>query len=99
MRELGNHPLVGEARGMGLIATLEIVRDKATKEPFDPSLGVAAYAGKRAQAHGVITRALGDTVNLCPPMIITAAQIEDLLARIKLSLDDTLGWLKETGLK
>lgn len=99
MRELGNHPLIGEARGTGLIATLEVVRDKATKEPFDPSLGVAAYAGKRAQAHGVITRALGDTVNLCPPMIITAAQIEDLLARIKLSLDDTLAWLKDNGLK
>ena len=99
MRELGKHPLVGEARGMGLIATLEIVRDKATKEAFDPSLGVAAYAGKRAQAHGVITRALGETVNLCPPMIITAAQIEDMLARIKLSLDDTLAWLKDIGLK
>jgi len=93
MRELGEHPLVGEARGMGLIATLELVRDRSTKEPFDPTLGVAAYAGKRAQSHGVITRALGDTINLCPPMIITAGQIEDLLSRIKLSLDDTLAWL------
>ena len=54
---------------------------------------MAAYAGKRAQSHGVITRALGDTINLCPPMIITAEQIEDLLSRIKLSLDDTLAWL------
>jgi 4-aminobutyrate--pyruvate transaminase len=93
MRELGEHPLVGEARGMGLIATLELVKDRCTKEPFDPTLGVAAYAGKRAQSHGVITRALGDTINLCPPMIITAGQIEDLLSRIKLSLDDTLAWL------
>jgi len=93
MRELGEHPLVGEARGMGLIATLELVRDRSTKAPFDPTLGVAAYAGKRAQSHGVITRALGDTINLCPPMIITAGQIEDLLSRIKLSLDDTLAWL------
>ncbi|WP_424629872.1 aspartate aminotransferase family protein [Bradyrhizobium sp. SYSU BS000235] len=99
MRELGNHPLIGEARGTGLIATLEVVRDKGTKEPFDPSLGVALYAGKRAQANGVITRALGDTVNLCPPLIITAAQIEDLLGRIKLSLDETLAWLKNSGLK
>ncbi|MEH2512833.1 4-aminobutyrate--pyruvate transaminase [Nitrobacteraceae bacterium AZCC 1564] len=99
MRELRNHPLIGEARGTGLIATLEVVRDKATKEPFDLSQGVAAYAGKRAQANGVITRALGDTVNLCPPLIITAAQIEDLLARIKLSLDETLAWVKDIGLK
>jgi 4-aminobutyrate---pyruvate transaminase len=95
MRELGEHPLVGEARGMGLIATLELVKDKVSKESFDPALGVATHAGKRAQSHGVITRALGDTVNLCPPMIITAQQIEDLLSRIKRSLDDTLVWLRE----
>jgi 4-aminobutyrate---pyruvate transaminase len=94
LRALGSHPLVGEARGMGLIGTLELVRDKATKEPFDPALGVAAYAGRRAQAHGVITRALGDTVNLCPPLIITAEQIDDLIGRIANALDDTQKWLE-----
>lgn len=93
LRALGAHPLVGEARGRGLIGTLELVRDKATKEPFDPSLGVAAHAGRRAQAHGVITRALGDTINLCPPLIITEAQIDDLFDRIGRSLDDTLAWV------
>ncbi len=93
LRQLGTHPLVGEARGMGLIGTLELVRDKNTREPFDPAWGVAAYAGKRAQSHGVITRALGDTVNLCPPLIITEAQIDDLMGRIKLALDDTQAWL------
>ena len=96
LRALGSHPLVGEARGMGLIGTLELVRDKATKEPFDPALGVAAYAGRRAQAHGVITRALGDTVNLCPPLIITAEQIDDLIGRIASALDDTQKW-REAG--
>ncbi len=93
LRALARHPLVGEARGTGLIGTLELVSDKATRTPFDPALGVAAYAGRRAQAHGVITRALGDTVNLCPPLIITEAQIEDLLGRIALALDDTQAWV------
>jgi adenosylmethionine-8-amino-7-oxononanoate aminotransferase len=46
-------------------------------------------------SHSDGTRVLGDTV--CPPMIITAAQIEDLLARIKLSLDDTQAWLLNNG--
>src|SRR6185436_7114720 len=97
LRRLGEHPLVGEARGRGLIGTLELVRDKRTKEPFDPARGVAIHAGRRAQAHGVITRALGDTVNLCPPLIITAEQIVDLAARIERALDDTHRWVIETG--
>ena len=95
LREFASHPLVGDARGMGLIGTMELVRDKATKEPFDPKLGVAIHAGKRAQAHGVITRALGDTVNLCPPLIITEREIDDLFDRIGLALDDTSEWLAQ----
>ncbi|WP_407525925.1 aspartate aminotransferase family protein [Methylobacterium oryzisoli] len=94
LRRLGEHPLVGEARGMGLIGTLELVADKASREPFDPAWGVAAYAGRRAQAHGVITRALGDTVNLCPPLIITADEIADLMGRIGAALDDTWQWVQ-----
>jgi 4-aminobutyrate--pyruvate transaminase len=95
LRASADHPLVGEARGMGLIGTLELVADKATREPFDPSRGVAIHAGRRARAHGVITRALGDTVNLCPPLIITAAQIEDLMRRIGRALDETWAWLQQ----
>lgn len=94
LRALGDHPLVGEARGRGLIGTLELVGDKATREPFDPARGVAPYAGRRAQAHGVITRALGDTVNLCPPLIITEPQIDDLFDGIARALDDTHAWVE-----
>ncbi|MFI4994245.1 MAG: aspartate aminotransferase family protein [Hyphomicrobiales bacterium] len=92
---LGEHELVGEARGTGLIGTLELVKDKQTRENFDPAMGVALYVGKRAQAHGVITRGMGDNLNLCPPLIITERQIDDLMARIKLALDDTLDWLRK----
>lgn len=95
LQAFADHPLVGEARGMGLIGTLELVADKATREPFDPGRGVAIHAGKRAQAHGVITRALGDTVNFCPPLIITAAQLEDLMARVRVALDETQAWLAQ----
>lgn len=94
LRELGEHKLVGEARGKGLVGALELVEDKATRKNFDPAAGVAAYVGERAQAHGVLTRCLGDSVNLCPPLIITEAEIADLMGRIKLALDDTLVWVE-----
>lgn len=92
--ELGQHPLVGEARGSGLIAALEVVANKETKESFAPSEGVASYAGNCALKHGVITRALGDTVNFCPPLIITRAQIGELFDGTQRALDDTLEWRK-----
>jgi 4-aminobutyrate--pyruvate transaminase len=92
--ELGRHPLVGEARGAGLLAAVELVADKASREPFAPSEGVAAYAGTRALSHGLITRALGDTVNFCPPLIVTRAQIDEMFDAAKRALDDTLAWRK-----
>jgi 4-aminobutyrate--pyruvate transaminase len=94
LKKLGQHPLVGEARGKGLVGALELVEDKATRKSFDPAAGVAAYVGQRAQAHGVLTRCLGDNVNLCPSLIITEAQIAELMGRIKLALDDTLKWVE-----
>jgi len=66
LKKLGQHPLVGEARGKGLVGALELVEDKATRKSFDPVASVAPYVGARAQAHGVTTRCLGDNVNLCP---------------------------------
>ncbi|MGT2473829.1 aspartate aminotransferase family protein [Paraburkholderia steynii] len=92
--ELGRHPLVGEARGAGLLAAVELVADKASREPFAPSEGVAAHAGTRALSHGLITRALGDTVNFCPPLIVTRAQIDEMFDAAKHALDDTLAWRK-----
>jgi 4-aminobutyrate--pyruvate transaminase len=91
---LGRHPLVGEARGAGLLAAVELVADKESKEPFAPSEGVAAYAGARALSHGLITRALGDTVNFCPPLIVSHAQIDEIFDAAKRALDDTLAWRK-----
>jgi 4-aminobutyrate--pyruvate transaminase len=94
LADLGSHPLVGEARGAGLIGAVEVVANKETKEPFPPSEGVATYAGTRALTYGVITRALGDTFNFCPPLIITHDQIDQLFDASKKALDDTLAWRK-----
>lgn len=98
LRGLGEHPLVGEARGVGLLGGLELVKDKATREPFQPSDGVGFYAARRAQAHGVITRGMGDTLGFCPPLIIRESEIDDMLARVAKALDDTRAWLRERRL-
>jgi 4-aminobutyrate---pyruvate transaminase len=98
LRALADHPLVGNARGRGLIGTLELVRNKETKEPFNPTNGVAIHAGKRAQAHGVVTRAMGDNYSLCPPLIITEAQINDMFDRSEKALDDTYTWARANNL-
>jgi 4-aminobutyrate---pyruvate transaminase len=98
LADLGRHPLVGNARGMGLIGAAELVADKATKASFPVSAAVAGYAGQRALSYGVITRALGDNVNLCPPLIIQPEQIDVMFDGIRAALDDTLAWVKSSGI-
>jgi 4-aminobutyrate---pyruvate transaminase len=96
LAQLADHPLVGEARGMGLIGAVEVVADRQSKAPFPITAGVAAYAGKCALSHGVITRALGDTVNMCPPLIIEKPHIDALFDGIRAALDDTLEWVRRS---
>lgn len=90
LRELADHPLVGEARGIGLIGGVELVANKETKAPFDPNRGAGAYLVKHAQAHGLIVRAMGDVIGICPPLIIREDEIDVLFERLGLALDDTL---------
>lgn len=94
LRALLDHPLVGEARGVGLVGALELVADKESHAPFAPAQGVGGYTIKRMQANGVIGRAMGDTVAFSPPLIITKAEIDDMLARTTRALDEVEAWLK-----
>ncbi len=72
LRRFAGHELVGEVRGLGLIGALELSEDKVAHKPFDPQRGVGAYFVRRAQAHGLITRALGgDIIAFSPPLIIS----------------------------
>jgi 4-aminobutyrate---pyruvate transaminase len=97
LRRFADHPLVGEVRGIGLIAAVELVADKASKTSFDPLGKVGAYFAARAQAHGVIFRNLGDTIACCPPMIINEAEIDEILAAFGKALDETAAWVSEEG--
>jgi len=81
------HPLVGEARGIGLIGALELVADKRTKAPFDPKLGIGARVVAKAQDNGVILRAMGDAVAFAPPLVISESEIAEMFARFAAALD------------
>ncbi|MCC6303955.1 MAG: aminotransferase class III-fold pyridoxal phosphate-dependent enzyme [Rhodobacteraceae bacterium] len=91
---LGDHPLVGEARGLGLIGAVELVEDKAARRNFDAARKVGPRLMALAAGHGLIVRALpNDAVAFCPPLIITAAQIDDMFDRFGRALDDLAGEL------
>ena len=87
---LASHPLVGEVRGKGLLAGVELVANKDTKKAFDPKYGVGKYCADRAEEHGLIIRAIGDTIAFCPPLIITESEIKLMISRFNAALDDTL---------
>jgi 4-aminobutyrate---pyruvate transaminase len=99
LNRLGKHPLVGEARGLGLMGGIELVADKRTKRAFDPKAGVAAQCVAAAQAEGLIVRALaGDTISLCPPLIISVQELDLLFERLGRALDKTLAWVNSERL-
>jgi 4-aminobutyrate--pyruvate transaminase len=96
---LGSHPLVGEARGMGLIGGVELVADKRSKRSFDPTRTVGARVVRFAEEEGLIVRAvLGDVLTLSPPLIISPAEIDELFDRLMRALDKTLEWAKRERL-
>ena len=83
--------LVGEARSVGLIAGVELVRNKATREPFDAAVKAAAQVVQRCLAHGLILRPLpGDVIGICPPLIITGEEIDMLFDRLEQALDESV---------
>ena len=92
-KALGDHPLVGEARGIGLIGAVELVADRKTKRSFEAKAGVGARCVAFAQEEGLLTRAVaGDNIALCPPLIISPEEIDDMFAKLKRALDRTLDW-------
>ena len=93
MDKLKSHPLVGEVRYMGLVGAVELVRDKESKASFDPKSGVGPATVKFALEHGAIFRAITDSISLCPPMIITEQELNELFDRLELALEDTLAWI------
>jgi 4-aminobutyrate--pyruvate transaminase len=98
IRRFAGHPLAGETTGVGMLAVIELVADPETKAPFDPKARIGAHLVARAQAQGLIVRALGDRIAFSPPLVIAPEEIAEMFARFGRALDITLGWVREQGL-
>jgi putrescine aminotransferase len=99
-REFADHPLVGDASSTGLMAALQLVKDKTSMTPFDPALEVGMICRGHCFASGLIMRAVGDRMIIAPPLVITRDQVDELAGLIRRCLDLTLadvhqrGWLQ-----
>ncbi|MEM9623422.1 MAG: aminotransferase [Pseudomonadota bacterium] len=93
LRTYTQHPLVGDARGAGLLGALELVKNKQTGERFAPADGAGAHLMAACLEEGLIIRALGETIAFCPPLIITMDQVDEIFTKLDRALDKTLNWL------
>jgi putrescine aminotransferase len=95
--ELAKHPLVGEVQTCGLMAALQIVKDKASGLAFDPALEVGMVCRGHCFGNGLIMRAVGDRMIIAPPLVITRAQIDEMAGLIRKCLDLTLADAMKNG--
>lgn len=79
---LGDHPNVGDIRGVGLLAGVQLVSSREPRRFFEPSVAFGARVAALAEEGGLIVRAIGDTIAICPPLIITEDEIETLIDRL-----------------
>ena len=97
-RKLGDHPLVGEARSLGLFGAIELVPRKPSRE-FFPGRGDVGVRGREIVIrNGLIMRAVWDTLIVAPPLVITRAEIDSLLSIVVRSLDELHQDLRRDGL-
>ncbi|NIW04313.1 MAG: aminotransferase class III-fold pyridoxal phosphate-dependent enzyme [Gammaproteobacteria bacterium] len=89
-RELADHPLVGEARGVGFLGALELVKDKAKREFFEPRGRVGMRCRDICFSQGLVMRAVQDTMIISPPLVMTREQIDELVTLARRCLDLTL---------
>jgi putrescine aminotransferase len=91
--ELADHPLVGEARSIGLLGALELVKDKSSRKFFDPRLEVGNRCRDICFGNGLVMRAVGDKMVVSPPLVINNTEIDELVEVASRCLDITQGEL------
>lgn len=94
---LRGHPLVGEAENCGLMGAILLVKDKSTGQAFAPDLEVGMLCRGHCFGNGLIMRAVGDRMIIAPPLVITRAQIDEMMALIRRCLDLTLADVRAKG--
>ena len=89
---LADHPLVGEARTIGLMGAVEIVADKASNKRFHKDLNVGTHCRNFCFENGLVMRAVGDSMIVAPPLVISRAQVDELVEKAWRCLDLTAAW-------
>ncbi|MFJ4371325.1 aspartate aminotransferase family protein [Pseudomonas japonica] len=92
LRAFADHPLVGDVRGVGLVGGIELVADKASKRPFAQPGALGSFIFKQAHKHGLIIRAIYDTIAFCPPLITTEEDIDVIFTAFEKTLSDATHW-------
>ena len=96
-RRFGNHPLIGEVRGCGLLAGVQLVQSKSPLAYFPPEAGAGRQWAEAAEERGLIVRAIGDTIAICPPMVIDEREIAQLIDWLAAALGDVENKLAQGG--
>ena len=96
--ELNKHPLVGVAETCGLLGALVLVKNKHTQERFRAEDGVGMICRGHCFRNGLIMRAVGDRMIVCPPLVMTLTEVDEMMALIERVLDLTLAELKSRSL-
>jgi putrescine aminotransferase len=94
---LAGHPLVGEVQTCGLMGALQLVKDKARGTPFPAELELGMVCRGHCFGNGLIMRAVGDRMIIAPPLVITRAQIDEMMTLIRRCLDLTLADAQRNG--
>ena len=86
--ELEGKSIVGEIRGLGMIAAVELVADPRTRRPFEPTRQVGVRVFRRLLEEGIIVRALGDSIALCPAYVIELAEVDEVVGALGRAIDE-----------
>jgi len=84
-----SHPLVGEVRGLGLLAAIELVADKATHQTYPRDRDIGTHCRNYCFESGLVMRAIRDTMVLSPPLVVTELEIEEIIGLAKNAIDRT----------
>ncbi|MEM8631410.1 MAG: aminotransferase [Pseudomonadota bacterium] len=87
LASIARHPNIGEVRGKGLMGALEAVQDKDSKTPFPADLSISERIANTCTDHGLICRPLGQSIVLCPPFIMTGAQMDEMFEKLEAALE------------
>lgn len=99
LRSFAGHPLVGDIRAVGLMAGVELVADRASGRMFEERGRLGFWMFQKAHEHGLIIRAIYDTIAFCPPLIVSPQEVGTIVSAFGRTLDDAALWVRSQGLK